>query len=1117
MVTDNGKFIAQEPNPEHPTGKSQCIKGKAAPELVYNSQRLLYPVMRTRPKGDPDPGWKRVSWDEALDHTAKAIDRIRKESGAESVAFSIATPSGTPIGDDIRWIERFANVFGSPNIVNGTEICNWHKDFTHTYTFGRGIGTPDFENTNCIVLWGHNPGATWLNHAAQTSAAKSRGARIVVVDPRQIGFAVEADQWLRVRPGADGALALGISRAMIVNGWFDKAFVRDWTNGPLLVRTDTMRFVRAGELANPPAGSCPDDLVARDEMMSLAAYSKSTRCYNINTDQLMLSTEMELPLVNGENVKCKSAFKLYSEVCDEFTPERVEQICWVTASQVAETARLLFESGPVSYYCWSGVAQHTNATQTDRAIATLMALTGSFDAKGGNIEFGKLPINDVTGGQFLTPEQRAKCIGLEHLPLGPAKYALVGSDVLYRAMLDKKPYAIRGMLGFGRNFLLNHADADRGAEALSKLKFYAHMDVSLTPTASFADIVFPINTPWERQALRTGFEGSEAAEQLVQLRQAAIPSLGESHSDAFVVFELAKRLGLGDKFWDGDVDAGLEHILKPLNICLDDLRKQPNGISFPTVTHYQKYLTQGCKTDTGKIELFSEVFRNKGQDPLPRFVEPAVSPFGMADDKFPLVLTTSKVPSFRHSQDRQIPSLRQRNPDPEINLHPDTAEERGIQEGDWLYVRTPHNEIRMRAKYDGTLDPRVVWAQYGWWQNNEELGLQGFDALSDKGSNFSRLISDELTDPVSGSSALRSYVCDIQPITTRANKAWYGWRPFKITSSVHEAEDIMSFRLSPVDGQPLPTFMSGQYITIRTGPDGAPVWTRCYSLSSYPESGSYRITVKLSKAADGTLGYMSSFLHSIRDSSNFNVELLAPSGDFHLGPALENDPSPICLIAGGIGITPLLSMLHQIKHTNWSHPVQLYYGVRSSADHAFAGEISALRKAIPRLKVTTFYSQPSDLDRINDRFDYEGIISVEKIDNLDAVANMKFYLCGPQGMIASLTTSLIQRGIPEERIFLEAFGPSSKQNPITHNGPQPITLARSGKSFIWNPDAHSLLELVELNGNKVNSGCRVGQCECCSVKLLDGKVTYPTRNNLKDTGSCLLCTAVPLTPLIIDI
>ena len=109
------------------------------------------------------------------------------------------------------------NAFGSPNLAYGTEICNWHKDHAHAYTFGRSIASPDFDNTGCVVLWGHNPSATWLEHATATTAARRNGARIIVVDPRRAGFAARADQWLRVRPGSDGALALGIAGEMIRN------------------------------------------------------------------------------------------------------------------------------------------------------------------------------------------------------------------------------------------------------------------------------------------------------------------------------------------------------------------------------------------------------------------------------------------------------------------------------------------------------------------------------------------------------------------------------------------------------------------------------------------------------------------------------------------------------------------------------------------------------------------------------------------------------------------------------------------------------------------------------------------------------------------------------------
>lgn len=760
MVTRDGRFIGQEPNPDHPTGQALCIKGRAAAEIIYSPQRQLYPLKRTRPKGDPDAGWQRISWEEALERTASQLDRIRSESGPEAVAFGCTTPSGTPISDDLRWIERFINAFGSPNLAYGTEICNWHKDFAHAYTFGRSIASPDFAASGCIVLWGHNPSATWLDHATAVGAARSRGARLVVVDPRRAGFAARADQWLRVRPGADGALALGIAGEMIRNGWFNVDFMRDWTNGPLLARADTQRFLRAGDLAAMPAGARVDDLVAWDaHARRPLAYSPSRRAYAAaGSPELDVLVNVVSP--TGEPIPCRSAFALYRELCEGYPPERVAAVAWVAASQVTETARLLFEARPVSYYAWSGVGQHTNATQTDRAIATLMALTGSFDAPGGNVEFARPPAREMSGGELLSATQRAKCIGLKRSPLGPGRHGWIGSDALYDAILRGDPYPIRGLFGFGRNFLVSHANGDRGAEALARLDFHVQTDIVMTPTAAFADIFLPINTPWEREALRVGFDGTQAAENLVQLRPAAIASLGEFRSDAQVVFELAKRLGFGDLFWDGDINAGLEAVLAPLALTLDQLRAQPNGISVAGEPRYFHYRSAGFNTPTGKIELFSELFAEAGEAPLPRFVEPAASPFAAGGDEFPLVLTSAKVVHYCHGQHRHVPSLRRRSPDPEISLHPDAARARGIKDGDWVEIRTRRGRARMRATFDTSLNPRVVSAQYGWWQGNEGLGLPSFDALADTGANYNRLVAED-ADPVSGSTGLRSTLCEI--------------------------------------------------------------------------------------------------------------------------------------------------------------------------------------------------------------------------------------------------------------------------------------------------------------------------------------------------------------------
>ncbi|AVR89330.1 molybdopterin-containing oxidoreductase family protein [Thauera aromatica] len=768
MVVEDGRLVAQLPDPAHPTGRAQCVKGRAAPELVYDPQRVLHPLLRTRPKGDADPGWREISWDEAFDRIARTLGRIRDESGAEAVAFAIATPSGTPIADDVRWIERLANAFGSPNVANGTEICNWHKDFTHQHTFGRGIATPDFAHSRCIVLWGHNPRDTWLNNALSIAAARKRGARVVVIDPRKAGFAADADLWLRVRPGSDGALALGAARMMLARGWFDAAFLRDFSNGPLLVRSDTGRFLRADELALPPAGAGADDFVSLSANGTAIACRRGTRTAGGAGPDPLLAAGIELELAEGRRVRCDTAHALFEQACAPYTPERVAELCWIEAGQVEQFARLLHEASPaVSYYCWAGVCQHTNATQTDRAIATLMALTGSFDAPGGNVAFTPPPANDASGKALLGAAQRARCIGLARSRLGPARLGLVGSDALWDAILEREPYAIRALVGFGRDFLLNHADAERAAKALAALEFCVYADLTLTPTAALADLVLPICTPWEREALRVGFEGSQAAESWVQLRPAAIAPLGESRPDAWVVFELAQRLGLGEHFWDGDLEAGLAHILAPLGLSLDELRAHPGGLAHPAATRYRKYLDEGFDTPTGRIELYAETLLAHGAAPLPDFVEPADSPLTAADAAFPLVMTTAKLRHFRHGQDRQAPSLRRHTPEPAVHLHPDAARARGIAEGDAVRLRSAHGSIRLRARFDDTLDARVVWVEYGWWQPAGPGTADGYDALSEDGANYSRLVSDHRVDPVSGSQPLRSGLCEIEPVLGR--------------------------------------------------------------------------------------------------------------------------------------------------------------------------------------------------------------------------------------------------------------------------------------------------------------------------------------------------------------
>lgn len=773
----DGRFVGLAPDPSHPTGQALCAKGRAAPELVYSRDRILYPMKRTRPKGDADPGWQRISWDEALDLTATAMRRIADEHGPEAVFFSQPSGSTTSIDDAGPWIRRLMNAFGTPNLSSSIDLCGWGRAFATRFTYGVGsVGAggggamPDIEHTGCLILWGYNPSMTRLTHATAAVAAAARGARLIVIDPRHVGLASKADIWLRIRPGTDGALALGLAHIMIERGWYDRDFIRDWSNGPLLVRADTGRMLTGRDLS---AGGGERQYVAWDEATCQPVlYDAATGRYERDGAVPALEGTYRITSQTGD-VLCHPAFELYAGLCRRHTPEAVEATCWIGRGQLEQTARMIWDSRPVSYYAYSGHEHHANTTQTARAMSLLYALTGSFDAEGGNTLFPAVPSAGVSGDDLPAARRMKPTVGLADRPLGVGRLGQVTARDLYTAILEGKPYPLRARISFGANTLIAHNDAIRGREAMIALDFHVHADMFMNPTAELADVVLPAASPFERNGLRFGFEVSAEAQSLVQFRTPLVPPVGECRSDTEIVFELAKRLGLGAAFWDGDIDAAYRHQLAPSGVSLEAIRAAPGGITVPLKPRYRKYserdsadVAAGFATPSRKVELYSETFLDHGYTPLPEFVEPPMGPVTRPDlvGRYGLVLTSSKNTLFCNSQHRSLPSLRKRAIHPEVELHPETAATRGITAGAWVVIETPAGSARAKARLNASLDPRVAVGQHGWWQACAELGAPSADPFSAEGTNFNLLIGSEALDPVSGTAPHKSYLCDVRPV-----------------------------------------------------------------------------------------------------------------------------------------------------------------------------------------------------------------------------------------------------------------------------------------------------------------------------------------------------------------
>ena len=776
-TVEGGRFVRLDPDPSHPTGQAICAKGRAAPELVYHPERLTRPLRRTRPKGDADPGWVPISWDEALDLTAAALQRIKAQHGAKAVAFSMASASTTAIGDSAPFVRRLMNAFGTPNLFNSIDVCGWGRGFATQYTFGVGsvaIGggagaMADIANSGCLILWGYNPSFSRLTHATAIADALQRGLKLIVIDPRRVGMGAKADVWLRVRPGSDGALALGLANLMIQNGWYDRTFIQTWSNGPLLVRNDNGRLLSARDMGLEGARRY---FAWHETEARLVTYDAAAGSYEADVSSLALEGEYRIATPHGE-VACRPAFELYAALCRNYPPQAVEATCWIPRDQLEAAARLIWHARPVSYYAWSGHEQHANTTQTARAMSLLYALTGSFDAHGGNQLLPAVPTSPIVGNDLPATKGMAPALGMAQRPLGLARWNQVGGRELYEAMLDSKPYPIRGLIGFGANILMSQADGLYGRKALASLDFYAHLDLFMTPTAALADVVLPAASAFEREALRVGFEITAEAQSLVQLRQAIVPPPGQARPDARIIFDLAGRLGLAAEFWNGDIDAAYRQQLAPSGVTLEQLRAHPQGVRVPLRTQHAKHAQadaaggpRGFATPSRRVELYSETLLEHGYAPLPGFVDPTAAPASPAEGtaRFPLLLTCAKPTLFLQSQNRALASLRKRSMSPEVEIHPEAARDRLISPGDWVSITTPHGSVRACARFNETLDPRVVVGQHGWWQGCAELDAPGYDPFGPIGANYNLLIDATVGDPVSRTASYRATLCEIRAV-----------------------------------------------------------------------------------------------------------------------------------------------------------------------------------------------------------------------------------------------------------------------------------------------------------------------------------------------------------------
>lgn len=709
---ENGVWTHVEGNPEAGNNygrgsKSLCGKANAAMYTVYTPTRLLYPMRRTGEKGEGK--FEQITWDEAYADIAAKLKEQAEQYGPETLG--ILSPQFYAVLGSLG--RRFLNVHGSPNYLHSA-ICNSQRMFSRLVTLGGpnhmgATSTEPGQMNKCqlLVVWGYNPENSGCNQGVPNRRldAIEGGMKVIDIRPMQEGLGAHADLWMPLRPGTDGALAFAILNYIIQNDLYDHDFVENWCVG----------------------------------------------------------------------------FDELAEHMQEYTIEWASEITGLSVEMITEAAEMMGTTKPMGINIGNGIGdQSADSHWTVAAICLIEAITGNLGIAGGG------------GAGMVMPEPLIKTKGIDllsdRLPMSEEDEAngwmagvskLVGPETPrwfqtmmtqesgpttaynkgLQSILTEDPYPMRCIIGQSSNPLSATRQPKTIAEALKKLDYYIVVDTAWNSSCDYADIVLPAAVQYE-SADQFATKNSPAGT-FIGINQVISEPPGECRSDWNFYLDLAVAMGYGEDFWNGDIDAMLTEQLDGSGITLEELREK--GYIFvertdgatPTEPEYQNYekmfesLPEGkvqCKqlwlggkpnaTDTGEIEFFP-VYKGspESKERTPELVE-----------EYPMII--SDVHAYRlcnHSYYHDVPYIRELQPEPWVKINPKTAQELGIEDGDWIDIESVHGNIKLVARYFEAIAPDVLMTKRGWWEPCDDLGLPGYGCF-DGGSEVNVLYDDTIAN-----------------------------------------------------------------------------------------------------------------------------------------------------------------------------------------------------------------------------------------------------------------------------------------------------------------------------------------------------------------------------------
>ena len=679
--------LSPDPTPQedpiHNPRAIPCLRGRSQTRRVYAAERLKYPLKRIGKRGEGK--FQQITWDEALNTIAGQMKRIKGQYGNESFYYHYASGVNWTGPNGRGPLQRLMNLFGGNISYYGSYSTACYSGVMPYTTGASGNSTEDVLNSKLVVLFGDNSVVTRAggdNAGYYYMQAKKNGTKFIVVDPLMTDTVVglEAD-WYPVNPGTDVALMAALAHVMVTENLYDKEFMAKYTVG---FDEDTL-----------PKGAPAN------------------------------SSWMAYIMGKADGV--------------EKTPEWAAPITGISVNRIKQLARQMASVKPCAMFQGWGWNRRAYGEQNCRALPILAAMTGNFALSGGGpgmrpsgagfkitgFPVGKNPVKPVIS-VFMWPDFITR--GKE-MTSGPRDFV---------RGVDKLNSSMKFMMNYGGNTLINqHSDVNATAKILqdeSLLEFIVTIDVQMTPSARFSDIVLPDTTGFEADNIITGEgHGEKGNHGWVLYNHAVIQPLYECKPSLWIAEQLADRLGLGDKFRDGhttpedwtkDIVASAQKNY-PDFPSLDEFKKvgiykfsNPKPV-ISMAAYVQDPVKNKLKTPTGKFEIYSAFFAGLNlPDTMPAIPKYIPEWEGVSDPlrkKYPLQMQTTHWVGRSHSTFDNVDYLREAQPQC-FWINPLDAKARGIKNGDMVKVYNDRGEVHLPAYVTLRVRPGVTnMAQGGWY------------------------------------------------------------------------------------------------------------------------------------------------------------------------------------------------------------------------------------------------------------------------------------------------------------------------------------------------------------------------------------------------------------------